>query len=113
MTSALRLINLNKVSQIKYELLLTRFLFCEQLINKGIEVLSEFPPVETTAGHDDLEAANLRSHGEYFNDFDLIVDSIFGFSFEGLPRAPFFSIIAAMAVTCVPVISVDVPSGKH
>ena len=103
---------MKEVRNIKYDFLLTRFLFY-LLITEGIEVLSEFPPGETIAVDDDLEAATVRSHEKYFNDFDLIVDSIFGFSFEGLPRAPFFSIIAAMAVTRVPVISVDVPSGKH
>lgn len=51
---------------------------------------------------------------------DIVVDSLFGFSFKGAPRSPFDSLIAAMAKTTeesmsgikkCKVVSVDVPSG--
>lgn len=43
---------------------------------------------------------------------DIIVDAIFGFSFQGEPREPYASIIYTHFVhSTVPVISVDVPSG--
>ena len=41
------------------------------------------------------------------------MDALFGFSFEGPPREPFASMIASMASTRVPVLSIDVPSGWH
>ena len=45
--------------------------------------------------------------------FDLVIDAIFGYSFTGEAREPFKSIIAWMARTSTPVMSIDVPSGKH
>lgn len=54
----------------------------------------------------------IEYYGKYFNGFDLILDCIFGFSFEGQPREPFSSIITALTRTQVPLISVDVPSGQ-
>lgn len=57
------------------------------------------------------EEKNKEAHEAFLNQFDLIVDSIFGFSFEGVPRDPFKTIIAALARTKTSVISVDVPSG--
>jgi hydroxyethylthiazole kinase-like uncharacterized protein yjeF len=48
-----------------------------------------------------------------FGGFDIIIDALFGFSFSGAPREPFASMIANMASSAVPVLSVDVPSGWH
>lgn len=44
--------------------------------------------------------------------FDLVIDAIFGYSFTGEAREPFKSIIAWMAHTSTPVMSIDVPSGQ-
>ena len=43
--------------------------------------------------------------------YDVVIDAVFGFSFKGAPREPFVDVLHEMAVTAVPVISVDVPSG--
>ena len=50
---------------------------------------------------------------EYFSSFDLIVDSMFGFSFNSSERIrePFAKIISVLSIlTDVPIISIDVPS---
>lgn len=47
----------------------------------------------------------------FLASYELIVDAIFGYSFTGDIRAPFNLVIAAMAKTIVPVLSVDIPSG--
>jgi hydroxyethylthiazole kinase-like uncharacterized protein yjeF len=50
-------------------------------------------------------------------DYDLVIDSLFGFSFKGAPRPPFDSLLALLApkahfsVSPPPVVSVDIPSG--
>lgn len=78
----------------------------------GIEDLSlNAFPVDSEDETDAGKEKNKEEHELFLNQFDLIVDSIFGFSFEGPPRDPFKTIIAALARTQVPVISVDVPSG--
>ena len=77
----------------------------------GIEVLSSIPSDGAVSSTDAEKEITLESFGKYFNSFDLIVDSIFGFSFEGPPREPFRTIIAALTRTQVPLISVDIPSG--
>ncbi|CAE7835142.1 unnamed protein product, partial [Symbiodinium microadriaticum] len=46
-----------------------------------------------------------------FDDYDIIVDALFGFSFAGPAKPPFFTLIQALAASHVPVLSVDVPSG--
>eukprot|EP00922_Rhytidocystis_sp_ex-Travisia-forbesii_P061229 GHVS01090779.1.p1 GENE.GHVS01090779.1~~GHVS01090779.1.p1 ORF type:complete len:178 (-),score=16.91 GHVS01090779.1:273-806(-) len=43
--------------------------------------------------------------------FEVLVDSIFGFSFVGAPRSPFVEIIAQMVSSGTPIMSVDIPSG--
>lgn len=45
--------------------------------------------------------------------YALIVDALFGFSFKGPATPPFKDLIATMATSSVPVLSVDVPSGWH
>ncbi|KAH8946948.1 hypothetical protein BDL97_11G014100 [Sphagnum fallax] len=56
------------------------------------------------------------------DEFDLIVDAMFGFSFHGIPRPPFDSLLHRLVVPLgqnpkelgVPaVVSVDIPSGWH
>ena len=45
--------------------------------------------------------------------YGLIIDSLFGFSFDGPPREPFAGLIASMSTSHTPVLSVDIPSGWH
>jgi NAD(P)H-hydrate epimerase len=44
--------------------------------------------------------------------YSLIVDAVFGFSFAGAIRPPFDNVIANMANATIPIISIDIPSGK-
>lgn len=53
----------------------------------------------------DVSAAEVR-----LDDYDYVIDAIFGFSFTGTPREPFASIVTALAATKVAVLAVDVPS---
>jgi NAD(P)H-hydrate epimerase len=45
------------------------------------------------------------------NSYSLIVDALFGFSFQGPPREPFKSIIQSFAQSSSPILSIDIPSG--
>jgi NAD(P)H-hydrate epimerase len=45
------------------------------------------------------------------DSYDLIVDALFGFSFTGPVKAPYNDLIASFALTKVPIVSVDIPSG--
>eukprot|EP00743_Colponemidia_sp_Colp-15_P008726 GILK01009503.1.p1 GENE.GILK01009503.1~~GILK01009503.1.p1 ORF type:complete len:250 (-),score=30.23 GILK01009503.1:118-816(-) len=44
-------------------------------------------------------------------EFQLLVDAIFGFSFKGSIRAPFDSVIEAIKASSIPVVAIDIPSG--
>jgi len=44
-------------------------------------------------------------------NYDLILDAIFGFSFSGEIRAPFDKLITQVKETKIPIISIDIPSG--
>eukprot|EP01051_Picozoa_sp_SAG22_P000738 SAG22_NODE_23_length_31399_cov_35.631313_7_plen_276_part_00 len=70
----------------------------------GIPVLSELPGGGGGGDGSAAAAAGLQ-------EFGLVVDAIFGFSFKGQPRAPFDSILAALRASPAPVLSVDIPSG--
>ena len=43
--------------------------------------------------------------------YNLVVDAIFGFSFQGAVREPFGAILSTLKKTTVPIASVDIPSG--
>jgi len=45
------------------------------------------------------------------SDYDVILDAVFGFSFAGSARAPFDMLLAKLATSKLPIVSVDVPSG--
>jgi NAD(P)H-hydrate epimerase len=66
----------------------------KQALCSGATELSEIPTTE------DLSTK-----------YDIIVDAIFGYSFEGAIRSPFDTIIATLAKTKITVISLDIPSG--
>lgn len=62
--------------------------------------------VELLLGEDAFpDASTLAS------SFDFIVDAVFGFSFSGAVRAPFDTVLAAMADSKLPLAAVDIPSG--
>jgi NAD(P)H-hydrate epimerase len=50
---------------------------------------------------------------EQMNAATVIVDALFGFSFQGPAREPFQGMIQQFASTTTPVLSVDIPSGWH
>ena len=58
-----------------------------------------------------LDKLNVEFVEEFEEGNDLIVDSIFGYSFSGAIREPFKSIIEQMSVSLSKVCAVDVPSG--
>lgn len=43
--------------------------------------------------------------------FDVIVDGIFGFSFQGPVKSPYHTLIAQLNAAQVPIVAIDVPSG--
>lgn len=42
---------------------------------------------------------------------DVVLDALFGFSFKPPVRAPFDAVLSLLAITDVPILSVDIPSG--
>lgn len=46
-----------------------------------------------------------------YDSYTLVVDAVFGFSFQGPTRQPYTDIISTFASSKVPVVSVDIPSG--
>lgn len=53
------------------------------------------------------EAQNILTSGNY----SLIVDAIFGFSFQPPVRDPFGAILVALSISKIPIFSIDIPSG--
>ena len=45
------------------------------------------------------------------NNYNLVVDAIFGFSFKGEIRPPFGDVIEKMKNVKIPICSIDIPSG--
>uniref|UniRef100_A0A1B6BW71 NAD(P)H-hydrate epimerase n=1 Tax=Clastoptera arizonana TaxID=38151 RepID=A0A1B6BW71_9HEMI len=50
---------------------------------------------------------------EINTDFDLVVDAIFGFSFQPPVRPEFSSILNTLSKITIPLCSIDIPSGWH
>ena len=46
-------------------------------------------------------------------EYDLVLDAVFGFSFAGAVRPPFDAVLEAMRRSTLPLCSVDIPSGWH
>jgi NAD(P)H-hydrate epimerase len=61
----------------------------------------------------DLEIQFLETFPDALEEYDLILDSLFGYSFQGPAKAPSDQIIAKLAISPIPVLSVDIPSGWH
>ncbi|XP_048850045.1 NAD(P)H-hydrate epimerase [Brienomyrus brachyistius] len=56
--------------------------------------------------------SEMPSEAEVIDEaYNLVVDAIFGFSFQGAVREPFSSILATLRKITVPIASVDIPSG--
>ena len=54
----------------------------------------------------------LPSSSQINEQYRLVVDAIFGFSFKGNARQPFGDALSILKDVNVPVCSVDIPSGK-
>jgi NAD(P)H-hydrate epimerase len=59
----------------------------------------------------DIEISRHEPSVVDYKSFNMVVDALFGFSFQGPIREPFGAIIQRFAQEQVPVISVDIPSG--
>jgi len=55
---------------------------------------------------------SLPTSDDILRNYDVVVDALFGFSFQGPPRGDFATIISNIVDSRVPVLSVDVPSGS-
>lgn len=64
-----------------------------------IPILSPSPPT------------NLESLNKNLSQSDVILDAIFGFSFQPPVRAPFDAVLPLLSKSKLPIVSVDIPSG--
>lgn len=65
----------------------------------------------TKMGINFVNEDTIKQPSDISNDYALVVDAIFGFSFRPPLRSPFDTIIDAITKSAVPVFSIDVPSG--
>eukprot|EP01057_Protomagalhaensia_wolfi_P002670 Protomagalhaensia_wolfi_Nauph_80__2669@NODE_27_length_4681_cov_39_742568_g22_i0_p4_GENE_NODE_27_length_4681_cov_39_742568_g22_i0NODE_27_length_4681_cov_39_742568_g22_i0_p4_ORF_typecomplete_len236_score38_77YjeF_N/PF03853_15/4_7e44_NODE_27_length_4681_cov_39_742568_g22_i032733980 len=65
-----------------------------QLLNHGVEVKRQLP-----------------SSSETLDQYEALVDSLFGFSFKGDPREPFASVLKLLTAGSYKTFAVDIPSG--
>jgi len=56
--------------------------------------------------------SELPSSKQIDDDYRLVVDAIFGFSFKGNARPPFAEALSTLTDVKIPVCSVDIPSGE-
>ena len=85
----------------------------EVLYPKRMESPALFPGL--VAQLTDLEVPFIPSlPSDFETRYDLILDGIFGFSFNASSgvRPPFDTILKSLRTTKVPIVSIDVPSGK-
>lgn len=59
-----------------------------------------------------IDDSVFKNPSDMKNKFTLVVDAIFGFSFKPPLRQPFDDIIEAVNKSSLPVVSIDIPSGK-
>ena len=57
--------------------------------------------------------SDMPSASEINEQYKVIIDALFGFSFKGNVRAPFDKILETLNAVKVPICAVDVPSGKY
>jgi len=93
------------------------------LLHFGHEAVVVYPKRSSKQPHynnlvkscQDLDIPILDEMPEDLSTYNILVDSIFGFSFAGTPRAPFDTILKSMMEAQtkfrIPIVSVDVPSG--
>ena len=55
----------------------------------------------------------MPSPTEIDEQYNFVVDAIFGFSFKGNVRAPYDAILNTLKQVKIPICAVDVPSGKY
>lgn len=60
-----------------------------------------------------LMGLDFVSSVEDLNEFSIIIDALFGFSFKPPIREPFIKIMADLVHTSTPIASIDIPSGWH
>ena len=61
----------------------------------------------------EIEFINAMPQIEELNDYQLIIDALFGFSFKPPVRPSFADILGRLSETKTPVASIDIPSGWH
>lgn len=61
----------------------------------------------------ELMGLEFVSNVEDLNEFSLIIDALFGFSFKPPIREPFIKMMTDLAHTSTPIASIDIPSGWH
>lgn len=54
-----------------------------------------------------------HEHHLISDSYNLVIDALFGFSFQGPPRPQFKEILDTLAKATLPICSIDVPSGWH
>jgi hydroxyethylthiazole kinase-like uncharacterized protein yjeF len=69
--------------------------------------------VNLVAQCNDLGIPILSTCPHSLENYDIVVDAIFGFSFKGPAKPPFGDLIYQLGRSPIPVISVDLPSGWH
>ena len=74
------------------------------MISKRLHTQCKNMAISTISSESELKA-NLEQ-------CDVILDAIFGFSFQPPIRVPFDTALQLMAASKLPIVSVDVPSGK-
>jgi len=62
----------------------------------GVVFIDELPPADAIS-----------------STFDVVIDTLFGFSFKGAPRPPFDTVLATLTQITKPLVSVDIPSGRY
>lgn len=60
-----------------------------------------------------MQIDDLKSSEDLFQDYDLIVDGMFGTGFHGELREPYDTIVSTVNATQLPVIAIDIPSGLN
>ena len=56
-------------------------------------------------------ANDAESLKQAIKDSDVILDAVFGFSFQPPIRSPFDSVLPLLNESCRPIVSIDIPSG--
>uniref|UniRef100_A0A915BSK5 NAD(P)H-hydrate epimerase n=1 Tax=Parascaris univalens TaxID=6257 RepID=A0A915BSK5_PARUN len=77
------------------------------------ELMKRLVTQVTKMGISFVNEDSIKQPSNICNDYAMVVDAIFGFSFRPPLRPPFDTIIDAITKSAVPVFSIDIPSGWH